>query len=315
MNSARVAAVKRTFEAFQRLDRAQVAGETLEAAQTLYDSVDGLAAVGCEIEGRFVHDLHERLCGLQAFNGREGLSAHLQYSSARLAAVPWLPAPSQEGEIRSSPPQLIFVRHAESTGNVEKRLQGARIGGALTKRGHAQSNLTAAHLFDAFEELRGGNAILVSSPGNRAVETAKAIGDRLGCPVRTHDGLAEIDFGEWTGRYFADLESDSDYVAWMKDKWFHVPPGGESLFEVRSRVFEALSWLLSIALARRRPLVVVTHFFPLMACFTALTPGTASHSDNSSITRFELDGDGWKSTHTNFVRHLGGEAAAPVAYV
>jgi probable phosphoglycerate mutase len=314
MISARVVAVKRAFEAFRSLRDACEggAGDAPRAAQVLYERVRELVPAGCEIEGDFTRALLERVAALPAFNGREGLWAHLDYSSARLRAVPWW-SPDRADAGRAA--RIFFVRHSESTGNIEQRLQGARIGGALTRRGNAQSRLTAAYLSESFEELREGKALLASSPSDRAMETAQAIAERLDSPVHAHEGLGEIDFGDWTGRYFADLQRDPDYTAWMKDRWFRAPPGGESMFEVRTRMFEALASLLSTAWADSRPLVLVTHFFPLVACFGSLTPEGAIHPDNSSITCFARAADGWERRLTNFVGHLGPEAAAPVAYV
>ena len=60
-------------------------------------------------------------------------------------------------------PTLFFARHAESTGNLRARLQGSRIGGTLSDRGQKQSEATAQHLFESFDELRRGNVRLVSS--------------------------------------------------------------------------------------------------------------------------------------------------------
>ena len=38
-----------------------------------------------------------------------------------------------------------------------------------------------------------------ASPLSRAVQTAEAIAGRLGLPVQTHPGLADIDYGHWQG--------------------------------------------------------------------------------------------------------------------
>jgi probable phosphoglycerate mutase len=314
MSSARLVAVKGAFEAFGSLHAAceRGAGDAPRAAQVLYERVRDLVRTGCEIEGAFTRALLDRVAALPAFNGREGLWAHLDYSSARLRAVPWW-SPDRDDAARAT--QIFFVRHSESTGNIEQRLQGARIGGALTERGNVQSRLTAAYLSESFEELREGNALLASSPSDRAMETAQAIAERLESPVHAHEGLGEIDFGDWTGRNFADLQRDPGYTAWMNDRWFRAPPGGESMFEVRTRTFEALASLLSSACADSRPLVLVTHFFPLVACFGSLTPEATIHPDNSSITCLARVTDGWEHRLTNFVGHLGAEAAAPVAYV
>ncbi|MGD9920895.1 MAG: histidine phosphatase family protein [Pseudorhodoplanes sp.] len=209
----------------------------------------------------------------------------------------------------------FLVRHGESTGNQNACLQGARIGGTLSGRGRQQSFATALYLFEAFEELRRGNVLLVSSPSTRALETAAPIAKRLNCAIGTDHGLEELDFGEWSGTLVADLESDAAYQRWKADPWARSPPQGETLAQVRSRMWEATSRYVTRATSANRPLVLVTHFFPLMSLFETLKPGTPVRCDNASISRFEVTDTGWAFSLVNEVRHLNQAAPVPVRYV
>jgi len=211
-------------------------------------------------------------------------------------------------------PTFFLVRHAESTGNLQACLQGSRIGGSLSERGRKQSTATAMYLFNAFEELRQGNVRLVSSPSTRALETATPIAEKLNCEIQLDRGLAELDFGDWSGTPVALLEGDRGYQLWKADPWFNAPPDGESLFQVRTRVFRAMSQLIAGA-AEGDPLVMVTHFFPLMVLFEILAPGKEVRCDNGSISRFELQDRGWTTTGINQVSHLAEVAPVPVRYV
>lgn len=210
-------------------------------------------------------------------------------------------------------PLLVLLRHGESTGNKNACLQGARVGGALTERGHKQAAATALYLFGAFEELRNGKVRVVSSPSSRAVQSATYIGSRL--RVEVDQRLAELDFGEWSGAAVAMLEGDLGYQEWKRDPWRNAPPGGETLVVVRSRAWRAVSDLTSEAKADREPLVLMTHFFPLIGVFDILVPGQSVRCDNSSISRFEQRDLGWNATHLNEVRHLIGIEPLPVGYV
>ncbi len=49
-------------------------------------------------------------------------------------------------------------------------------------------------------------AAILTSPVQRAQETAAIIAERLGLPVETEPDLAEIDFGVWTGKDFSALD-------------------------------------------------------------------------------------------------------------
>jgi broad specificity phosphatase PhoE len=212
-------------------------------------------------------------------------------------------------------PTVFLVRHGESTGNQHACLQGSRIGGALSELGRKQSVATASYLFDAFEELQHGNVRLVSSPSNRALETAGPIAERLTCEIEIDHDLSEVDFGDWSGVSVSQLERDPGYQAWKVDPWANSPPGGESLVRVRSRIWRAVSRLAASADIEHQPIVLVTHFFPLMALFTILVPGNSLRSDNASISRFQLIEAEWTPTHINDIRHLHDVAPMAVRYV
>jgi probable phosphoglycerate mutase len=313
--------VRQCLEAFQRLVSAAGARDrpaiVPDAARAVLDGIERLVAMGCEIEARFLCELRDRLRQLPLLRDEAKLLRDFDDAIARLAGLPWLPEAPLDPKTAGQQPRVrvYFVRHGESTGNVEKCLQGSRIQGALTPRGHAQSRRTADYLSEAFEDLRNGDALLVSSPARRAMETAKPIRERLACPLLTDPGLAELDFGDWSGRYFAELESDTEYQEWMKDNWFKSAPAGESLFEVRTRICQALSSLLSRAIASNTSLVIVTHFFPLMAIFSALIPGQIARCDNSSITCFQFASGDWNTALMNYISHLGDDVPTPVGYV
>ena len=210
-------------------------------------------------------------------------------------------------------PKVFLVRHGESTGNQHARLQGSRIGGALSELGRKQSVATASYLFDSFEELQHGNVRLISSPSTRALETAVPIAERLRCEIEIDNDLSEVDFGDWSGVSVSQLETDPSYQAWKVDPWVNSPPGGESLVAVRSRIWRAVS--KRAAIADVQPVILVTHFFPLMALFSVLVPGNSLRSDNASISRFQLIEGQWTPTHINDIRHLCEVAPTAVRYV
>lgn len=315
-------AVKNCLHAFHRLADAgsgrDVPGrDAPQHIAAFLESLEALARVGCEIEAQFVRQLRGKLLASGSLRDAAKLTAPIDAAIAHLDAVPWLPEALRDrgSEARRGPVRLYFVRHAESTGNHEKRLQGSRIHGALTPRGCLQSKRTAEYLFDTFADLRAGTVPLISSPIGRALETARPIGERLDCALSTDPELAELDFGDWSGQFFIDLEGDSGYLAWMQEQWFHSPPSGESLFEVRTRACQAVASFLSHAIARDTSAIIVTHFFPLMAIFDTLMPGEVIRTDNSSISCVEFGPGGWRPILVNYAAHLGHHGPTPVGYV
>ncbi len=77
---------------------------------------------------------------------------------------------------------------------------------------------------------------LFSSPLGRARETAEPLANRLGLTVQLAEPIAEIRFGDWTGRTFNDLASDPRWQQWNHCRSGARAPGGESMIEVQARV-------------------------------------------------------------------------------
>lgn len=210
---ARNMAVKHCVHEFQRLSDPAHARDVpgIDAPRSVAafrESLEALTRIGCEIEAQFVRELRDRLLLADSLRDASRLMAHLEAAIAHLDAVPWLPEALRDrgSGARQGPVRLYFVRHAESTGNQQRRLQGSRLHGALTPRGCLQSKRTAEYLFDTFVDLRAGGVSIVSSPVGRALETARPIGKRLRCTLSTEPELAELDFGDWSGQFFVDLE-------------------------------------------------------------------------------------------------------------
>jgi broad specificity phosphatase PhoE len=94
--------------------------------------------------------------------------------------------------------QLILVRHGESVGNSENRLQGHN-DYDLTDLGREQAKLTAERLAEL------GTTAVYTSPLLRAGATAGAIASRLRVEPQTLPGVSEYIFGELSGSTYAEL--------------------------------------------------------------------------------------------------------------
>jgi broad specificity phosphatase PhoE len=128
---------------------------------------------------------------------------------------------------------LLLVRHAAH--DLLGRVLTGRMGGVgLSEEGRGQAARLAAHLVG--EPL----AALYTSPLERTRETAAALAERLDLKPAILEGVAEVDYGDWTGMSFADLGRDPRWAEWNGSKSTLRPPGGESLLEVQSRAVGAL---------------------------------------------------------------------------
>lgn len=101
-----------------------------------------------------------------------------------------------------------------------------------------------AHL-SAYLSNAGVKAVF-SSPRRRAVETAQGIAVASGLDVRIEPGLDEIDFGDWTGRAFADLDGEPAWQHWNEARGHARVPGGENMAEVTDRAVEAVERIAAV---------------------------------------------------------------------
>jgi probable phosphoglycerate mutase len=81
-----------------------------------------------------------------------------------------------------------------------------------------------------------------SSPLERARETADALTDRPG-HITIVDELNEIDFGEWTGRRYDELDRQYEWVAFMRHRARSPIPAGEWMLNVQMRAWRAIGRL------------------------------------------------------------------------
>ena len=81
---------------------------------------------------------------------------------------------------------------------------------------------------------------LVSSPMQRARETAAPIAARLGLAVAIEPDLDEIDFGDWTGRRFDELHPSGEWQRFNRLRSAAQIPGGETMLTAQARAVSAI---------------------------------------------------------------------------
>ena len=129
---------------------------------------------------------------------------------------------------------VLLVRHAAHV-ELGRLLSGRRRDVALSDDGLEQAAILGDLL--GTEEL----AAVYSSPRERAWYTAREIAEPHGLKVQVEDRLDEIEFGEWTGASFAELEGEPLWQEWNEKRGSARPPSGESMGEAADRAFGFLA--------------------------------------------------------------------------
>jgi ribonuclease H / adenosylcobalamin/alpha-ribazole phosphatase len=120
------------------------------------------------------------------------------------------------------PTTFHLVRHG-THGEFGRLLSGRSGASPLSNKGRVQ----AAGLAD-WPGMGLLNAIH-ASPRARAVETASIIAAARGVDIVIVADLDEVDFGEWNGLAFAELESDPRWHEWNVCRSTSRAPGGETM--------------------------------------------------------------------------------------
>ena len=126
--------------------------------------------------------------------------------------------------------RLLLIRHAAHA-DLGWRLTGRGDDESLTAEGERQAEALAGRVVAA------DPAEILVSPRPRTRRTAEAVARSTGVLLREEAQLDEIDFGDWTGRSFAELEGDPAWETWNRARGSARAPGGESMAEVAQRVY------------------------------------------------------------------------------
>jgi alpha-ribazole phosphatase len=177
---------------------------------------------------------------------------------------------------------ILFIRHAETD------MAGTFCGHTdpdLNARGHKQT----AELID---RLRSENIDTVyTSDLHRAQTTAEAIASAFGIECRPRRALREINFGEWDGLTWKEVEERDKVYArrWMAEHPLLPTPGGEGFRDFEQRVLEEVTFLSTRVAAQ--DIAVVTHAGVLRTVLCSL------HQSSEE--------DAWKQTkpYCAIVRH------------
>ncbi|MEW5704115.1 MAG: histidine phosphatase family protein [Pseudomonadota bacterium] len=176
-----------------------------------------------------------------------------------------------------------WVRHAPAVGH-DGRVYGSTIDVPVDTSDPTPYRALAAAL--------PSNAVLLTSPLHRTMQTADAISAQGFAPVarQVEESLQELSFGDWQGMTYAELRK----VSGGHPVWFTppavVPPNGESFLQMCERVVPTVERLTEAFAGR--DIVSVSHGGPIRAAIglalgCEMAQAVYFHINNLSLTRLE----------------------------
>ena len=200
----------------------------------------------------------------------------------------------------SSEQRVILARHGETLLNVQRRFRG-RADPPLGDRGLEQ----ARRLGDALVRMKPTRVI--SSPRQRAQQTASAIASSCRLSFVIEPKLDDVDYGAWTGLTTAEVAArwPDDYAVFLDAPERVRFPDGESIAALVDRAWEAL---LS-ARDAEHVAVLVTHDIVIrgLLCRVLDAPLATMHRlriDVASSTGLRATADGTSVEWMNETCHL-----------
>lgn len=153
--------------------------------------------------------------------------------------------------------RLILLRHGQSHGNVERRIDTRPPGADLTDLGREQAR-------DFAQARSRPPGLLVHSIARRAAQTAAEIATQLRLSAEEFEGIHEVQAGELEDRNDDDAiaEFNAIYQRWHEGELTVPMPGGESASDVLDRYLPVITDLRLHYLdnhAWAEDIVVVSH--------------------------------------------------------
>ncbi len=136
--------------------------------------------------------------------------------------------------------RLIFVRHAEAEGNINRRFHGW-FDSRITEKGHKQALKVAERLASMPID------IIYSSSLTRTLQTAQYIADVKQLPIIRTDKLREINGGDWEDMPFDQLPVlyPKENKTWEEEPHLHQMPNGECVSEFYDRLMGEVKHIIS----------------------------------------------------------------------
>jgi len=159
--------------------------------------------------------------------------------------------------------KVLLIRHAQTSWNQSRRVQGGNNDTVLDAEGDRQCRFLTQRLKK--EDIKA----VYSSPLSRAMGTAQWIADSHGLEVIAEPAFREMDCGTLEGAEIDDIGSRLQMLiqGGSEDELLFKGCGGESCAELQNRAWNAI--LQKVEAHQDGTIAVVSHYFVLGAIFCA----------------------------------------------
>lgn len=169
--------------------------------------------------------------------------------------------------------QIYLIRHGQSEHNVKPIFQGLNV--SLTTHGHNQADYVAKRMAKLEFEM------IISSPQQRALQTAQAISNLTKKPLTTSDLFVErIKPTSINDKPYTDEKATNIWRKWEESIAGNVPEkieDGETQAEIIERAENALQYLLK---RKEKHIAVVTHGYFLRTLVATVLLGDNLNGKN-----------------------------------
>ena len=154
---------------------------------------------------------------------------------------------------------IIFLRHGQAENNTKKILAGRSPGVNLTQVGIQQAEQSGKML----ESLN--ISAIYSSPIDRALQTAKIVGNHCNLEPVTDDRLIELDMGKFTKMPYDEIfaKHGNVFLKFYEGSEEVSENGVETFAKVQKRVFDMVDFVINRH--KNENVVLVTHMDPIKA--------------------------------------------------
>ena len=199
---------------------------------------------------------------------------------------------------------FYFVRHGYSAGNRDKVFYG-HFDGALDPKGYEQAELVAVFFKDINLDT------IYSSDLVRAVDTARPTAKLKQMEIVPDKRLREIFAGEWENKPVTELLNgiyEKEYMVWKNDIAHSRCTGGESVVELRERIFGAVEDIA--AKNDGKSIAIFTHATPIRVLRSSFLGEPIERINdygwvpNASVSKVIYNGGNWNIEYYGESKHL-----------
>jgi probable phosphomutase (TIGR03848 family) len=137
------------------------------------------------------------------------------------------------------PTTVLLIRHGENEWTTSNKLAGRTPNVHLNDYGRQQAESLGKRLAEVKLDA------IYASPLERTLETAESIAKHHKLDVQPHEGLLEVDYGEWTGKKIKKLAKDP---RWPVIQFYPSGagfPGGETMYGMQTRFVQEIDQLVA----------------------------------------------------------------------